>query len=147
MFARAFAAAVAELEETLGNDPADWTWGDLHTLSLAHDVMSNFPGISALFNPDPYRASGGSSIVNATGWSASDDTPYAVRSVPSMRMIVDLGSLQDSQTIHLTGQSGHAGHAHYTDMTGLWAMIEYHTMHWERAAVEAAAEGHLILMP
>ncbi len=147
MFALAFAAAVTELEDRLGDDPAAWAWGDLHTLTLEHDVMSSFPGISALFNRGPFRAGGGSSIVNATGWSANGDTPYIIGSVPSMRMIIDLGNLQNSLTIHLTGQSGHAGHPHYADMTDLWRLIEYHVMHWELSAVEAAAESHLTLTP
>jgi penicillin amidase len=148
IFARAFGAAVAELEDLQGNDSARWNWGGLHTITHEHDVMNSFPLINSLFNRGPYNASGGSSIVNATGWSAlAEGNPYAIRNVPSMRMIVDLSNLQNSLTIHLTGQSGHPGSPHYTDMTDLWRMIEYHPMLWEREAVEADAEAHLVLMP
>lgn len=143
---RAFEAAVLELEETLGRDQAGWNWGDLHVLNLEHDVMSNFPGISRLFNEGPFRTSGGSSIVNATGWSASSGS-YAVRSLPSMRMIVDLGDLSRSLTIHPTGQSGHAGHPHYTDMTDPWRMIQYHPMGWDPAQVQADAASHVVFIP
>ena len=148
IFARAFGAAVEELEELQGKDPARWNWGDLHVLNHTHGVMNNFPLINSLFNRGPYRSSGGSGIVNATGWSATqEENIYNIRTVPSMRMIVDLSDLQNSLSIHLTGQSGHPGSPHYTDMTDLWRMIQYHPMLWDRDAIEAGAEGHLVLVP
>ncbi|HUF39770.1 MAG TPA: penicillin acylase family protein [Anaerolineales bacterium] len=146
MLARAFAAAVAELEERLGRNPDRWAWGDLHVLNFEHDVMSNFPGISLIFNEGPFRTSGGSAIVNATGWSARGDG-YEVGSLPSLRMIVDLSDMANSLSIHTTGQSGHAGHPHYIDMADPWRLIEYKAMLWGREAVEAAAESHVVFLP
>jgi penicillin amidase len=145
---RAFENAVAELEGISGPDPQDWSWGDLHTLTHRHSLMSNFPLVDRLFNVGPFRASGGTSIVNATGWNAQDETaPYEVRRVPSMRMIVDLSDMGNSLTVHLTGQSGHAGHEHYSDMTDMWRLVSYHPMFWDTGRIEALAEGHLQLMP
>jgi penicillin G amidase len=139
---------VEELEGLQGRDSARWNWGGLHVLNHTHGVMDNFPLINSLFNAGPYPTSGGSGIVNATGWSVSrEEDIYNVRSVPSMRMIVDLSDLQNSLAIHLTGQSGHPGSPHYTDMTDPWRMIEYHPMLWDRDAVEAGAEAHLVLVP
>ena len=83
--------------------------------------------------------------MNATGYNIRRS--FEVTDVPSMRMIVDLGDLNNSVTIHTTGQSGHAYHPHYADMAQLWADIEYYSMLWEEEAVTAQAEGHLILMP
>ncbi|HEX6305580.1 MAG TPA: penicillin acylase family protein, partial [Anaerolineales bacterium] len=83
IFQQALSAAVSELESTLGNDPAEWKWGDLHTLTFENQVMSNFPLIDRLFNRGPFSTSGGSDIVNATGWNASRS--YEVSSLPSMR--------------------------------------------------------------
>ncbi len=145
---RAFENAVAELEDISGPDPQSWSWGDLHTLTHRHGLMSNFPLLDRLFNVGPFRVSGGSSIVNATGWRAQDESaPYEVRTVPSMRMIVDLSDMRKSLSIHLTGQSGHAGHDHYSDMTDLWRRVEYHPMFWDTGRIEAQAEGHLVLLP
>jgi penicillin amidase len=62
-------------------------------------------------------------------------------------MIVDLSDLNNSLSIHPTGQSGHAYHPHYTDMVDLWRNIQYHGMLWERADIETNAEGHLQLIP
>jgi penicillin amidase len=149
VFSMAFAAAVDELKDTFGDDPEGWSWGDLHTLTLVNQSLGNsgIGVIDALFNRGAFRTSGGSAIVNATGWDASEEQPYIVRSLPSMRMIVDLGYLSNSQTIHTTGQSGHAYHDHYVDMTDPWRMIEYHPMLWEVDEVEVGAEGVLRLVP
>ena len=147
IFSQAYSAAVNQLKETLGDDASQWAWGDLHTLTLTNPTLGNspFPPINALFNRGPYRTSGGGAIVNATGWSAVE--PYETRSLPSMRMIVDLSDLSNSQTIHTTGQSGHAYHENYVDMTDLWRTIQYHPMLWEQEQVVSEAETHLQLIP
>jgi penicillin amidase len=149
IFNMAFTAAVNELKVTLGEDAEQWTWGDLHTLNLVNQSLGNsgIGAIDALFNRGGYRISGGTAIVNATGWGATKDEPYAVRSLPSMRMIVDLDRLENSLTMHTTGQSGHAYHEHYVDMADPWRQIEYKSMLWDREQVEAEASGYLELVP
>lgn len=143
----ALEAAVKELQEAQGKNPARWSWGDLHTATFRNATLgeSGIAPIEALFNRGPFRTSGGSSIVNATGWSAAE--PYAVGSVPSMRMIVDLGNLGNSLSIHTTGQSGHAYHPHYIDMADLWRTIQYHPMLWDLSQVQTSAAAHLRLNP
>ncbi|HEY5572742.1 MAG TPA: penicillin acylase family protein [Anaerolineales bacterium] len=145
IFQKAFSLALSELEDSLGDNPAEWSWGELHTLTFENQVMSNFPLINQLFNRGPFPTSGGSDIVNATGWNASRS--YEVTSLPSMRMIVDLSNLSNSLSIHTTGQSGHPYHPHYIDMADPWRSLQYHPMLWERGQVESAAASHLRLLP
>jgi penicillin amidase len=145
IFRLAFEAAYRELRKLQGKDAADWAWGDLHTLTFHHQVMSNFPLINKAFDRGPFPTAGGNSIVNATGWNPYES--YEVNWLPSMRMIVDLSNLQNSWTVHTTGQSGHPYHHHYIDMADPWRLIEYHPQNWERAAIESDAEGHLRLVP
>ncbi len=146
---RAFVSAVSELEATLGEDPSEWAWGDLHTLTLRNATLGELGvgPIEALFNRGPFRTAGGELIVNATGWEPAADEPYSVNWLPSMRMLVDFSNLQNSLLIHTSGQSGHAYHPHYDDMTDLWRTIQYHPMLWEREQIEAQAEAHLTLTP
>ena len=101
--------------------------------------------IEALFNRGPFRTSGGSEIVNATGWDATKS--YEVESIPSERMIVDLSDFSQSQSVITTGQSGHAYHPHYIDMADMWRNIQYHPMLWNREVVETASKEHLQLTP
>lgn len=141
----AFAGAVAETEKTLGKDSAKWAWGDLHTLTFEHGVMSSFPLIDKLFNRGPFRLAGGNSVVNAASWGSSDT--FSVASGASKRTIMDLGNWENSWQIITAGQSGHAYAPHYIDMAPLWSTIQYFPMHWDPDVIQADAEGHLILLP
>jgi penicillin G amidase len=131
VFAQAFAAAVDEMERLQGTDPARWNWGDLHTVTFRNPTLgiSGPEPVRALFNRGPFRTSGSASIVNATGWNPASSN-YEVRSLPSMRMIVDMSDLHNSWTSNTTGQSGHAYHKHYIDMAEDWRHIRYHPMLW-----------------
>ncbi len=147
IFVRAFKEAVAEIEKSQGKDPAKWNWGDLHTATFVNQSLgeSGIAPIEALFNRGPFRTNGGDAIVNATGWSAT--LGYSVDWLPSMRMIVDLGDLRSSLTVHTTGESGHAYSPHYIDMADLWRNIQYYPMLWNEQAIIANAEAHLVLQP
>lgn len=147
IFRSAFIIAVDWLEQLQGEDPQKWNWGDLHTITFHNQSLgkSGVSIIESVFNRGEYRTAGGAGIVNATGWDA--DESYQVDHVPSQRMIVDLNNLANSFMIHTTGQSGHAYHPHYADMVDYWRNIEYYPMFWDREAIEADAEGHLILLP
>jgi penicillin G amidase len=145
---QALGSAVNELDSLLGKDSSRWSWGGLHTTTFSNPSLgrSGPEPIRALFNRGPFRTSGGTSIVNATAWSTSVGA-YTVRSLPSMRMIVDLSDLSGSLTNHTTGQSGHAYHPNYIDMADEWRLIQYHPMLWEREQVQEAAANHLRLLP
>lgn len=144
---KSFEQGVAEVEKIFGPDPATWNWGDMHAATFRNGTLgeSGVSPIESLFNRGPFPTGGGASIVNATGWSLSEG--YETTSLPSMRMIVDLGNVSNSFTVHTTGQSGHAFHKHYDDMAPLWASVEYYAMLWDEGKITSQAEGHLVLNP
>ena len=147
VLATAMNQAVEELTGLLGDTPADWRWGDLHTLTATHESFgtSGIGPVEWLFNRGPVESSGGSSIVNATGWQASEG--YHITTVPSMRMVVDMDDRDSSTWIHLTGNSGHAFHPNYDDQLDLWA--EGESLPWAvtEDAVRAASTDELTLTP
>jgi len=148
MFARAFEETIEQIQKEHGNNPANWpAWGDQHAATFRNAPLgeSGIGPIEALFNRGPFVTGGGEGIVNATGWTVGEG--FEVDWLPSMRMIVDLGDLKNSLTVHTTGQSGHAYHPHYDDMAPLWASGEYYPMLWDEQAVISNAEGHLRLTP
>lgn len=142
----AFIAGVDELVDLLGSDPESWEWGDLHGATFRNETLgeSGVGLIEGRFNRGPYPVGGGSDIVNAAGYWA--DEGYEVSWLPSMRMIIDLGNLENSLAIHTTGQSGHAYHGHYQDMIEAWATGEHWPMYWDRTVIERHAEGTLRLV-
>jgi len=152
---QAFTEGYADLEKRLGSDSGKWTWGQLHTATFQNLTLgeSGVSVIESIFNRGPYPVAGGTSIVNATSMNLSlDDAggagdPYAVTSLPSMRMIVDLSNLDNSLQVFTTGESGHAYAPHYVDMADQWRLIQYYPMLWSRANVDANTEATLTLTP
>jgi penicillin amidase len=149
IFALAFAEAVKcnICTQKFGADISQWKWGELHTSTFRNGTLgqSGIAPIENLFNRGPFPTGGGESIVNATGWSVGQS--FETDWLPSMRMIVDLGDLNQSLSVHTTGESGHAYHPHYIDMADLWRNIEYYPMLWEQSAILESAESHLRLRP
>ena len=115
----------------------------------------------------PYQLGGGTSIVDATSWDASEG--YAVTSTPSMRMVVDLSDFDKSRWVNLTGVSGHAFSANYTDQTDsqiistlignygltaavdattvtLKALAQYLATDWDFLLTRAEANGLIVLV-
>jgi len=131
----------------LGGDPSSWRWDRLHTLTLTNASLgeSGVAPIEWLFNRGPWHVGGGSSVVDATGWDAT--VGYTVDRVPSMRMVVDLSDFDKSTWINLTGASGHAFDAHYTDQTDLWATGRTRPWAFTPAGVKKAAAQTLTLRP
>ncbi|MBL8078492.1 MAG: penicillin acylase family protein [Anaerolineales bacterium] len=144
---KSFADGVAELKDTYGKDMSKWTWGDMHAATFRNSTLgeSGIFLIEDLFNRGPFPVGGGEAIVNATGWSVKDG--YETNWLPSMRQIIDLKNLNNSVTVHTTGESGHAYHKHYDDMAPLWAGIQYYPMWWDQDSIIEDAEGHLKLVP
>jgi len=60
---------------------------------------------------------------------------------------VDLSNLENSVTVHTTGESGHAYSPHYADMAPLWANLKYYPMLWSQDSITKNVEGHLVLTP
>jgi penicillin amidase len=147
MLQAAFAAAVIEMQDQYGANTSKWSWGAMHGATFRNATLgeSGIGPIEALFNRGPFPTAGGSSIVNANGWTESEG--YLVDWVPSMRMIVDFSNLDASLAINTTGQSGHAYHPHYIDMADLWRNIQYHPQWMSRQRVEANAVHLLTLTP
>ncbi|MFD5009444.1 penicillin acylase family protein [Streptomyces chartreusis] len=147
LFRRAMIDARWELTAKLGKDIDTWNWGRLHRLFLKNQTLgTEGPGfLQYALNRGPWKLSGGEATVNASGWNAAGG--YGVVWVPSMRMVVNLGDLDKSKWINLTGASGHAYNAHYTDQTDKWADGELLDWSFSDKAVEDGTDDTLVLKP
>ncbi|QGQ20180.1 penicillin acylase family protein [Cellulomonas sp. JZ18] len=149
ILSRALSEARYGLTAQLGSRTEDWAWGRLHVAAPRHPVLGG-EGVPAVVrgvvNPRPQAVGGGSAIVDATSWDAASGS-YAVRNAPSMRMVVDLGDLDSSTWVNLTGTSGHPASVHYDDQLPAWARGEQFPWPFSAAAVEADAVDRLTLVP
>ena len=138
-----------DLTRRIGKSPSDWNWGELHRVPMRHEVLGDddLPGIVRwAFNDGPYPAPGGSSLVNAFNWDAGTGS-YRVTSAPSMRMVVDLGDLDDSTWVNQAGNSGHAFHANYGDQNAAWLANETFPWPFSEEAVRDSTVHELRLLP
>ncbi|MFF3261126.1 penicillin acylase family protein [Streptomyces sp. NPDC002932] len=147
LFARAMKDARWELTAKLGKDITTWNWGRLHQLTLKNQTLgTEGPGLlQRVLNRGPWNLGGGEAAVDATGWNAAGG--YEVVWVPSMRMVVNVGDWDKSRWINLTGASGHAFSAHYTDQTDKWVNGELLDWSYGTNAVTGSTTDTLTLKP
>ena len=143
---RSLGEAVKWLSETLGDDPAEWRWGRMHTISFAHQPlgMGGAPPLSWIFNSDSYPVGGDGSAVNAIGGNPDD---FRAGFGPSQRYIADLSDLGRSIAVNSTGQVALPFHPHRDDQVRLWVAGEYHPVLPGRDAARAQSESVLTLTP
>ncbi|MFF7650439.1 penicillin acylase family protein [Streptomyces sp. NPDC007983] len=147
LLAQAMKNARSELTAKLGKNINTWSWGRLHRLTLKNQTLgTEGPGVVQwMLNRGPWDLAGGEAAVNATGWNAAGG--YDVTWVPSMRMVVNLDNFDKSRWINLTGASGHAYNAHYTDQTEKWAKGELLPWAFSKTAVDKSTDDQLALTP
>ncbi len=141
---KALDTALDELAAALGDDMSGWTWGSIHRVRFAGQ-LARVPDLAELFT-------GGE-----LGWGGDEQTVcqgmyepgagYDAVVVPSWRQIIDLSDLDASVGTHTVGQSGNPASPHFKDLFPLWSTGQYHPLPFTRAAVEAATESRLELLP
>jgi penicillin amidase len=135
---RAHAAAISELTERFGSDPASWRWGDLHTLTFTHPLDALDPSLSG----GTVRLAGDGNTVCC----ASHGADYRVTAGAVWRQVADLGDIDRSLVTSSVGNSGDPASPHYKDLVEPWSRGEHHPALQTSAAVRGAAESVLTLL-
>jgi penicillin G amidase len=125
------AAAMAEgrLRRLLGDDPAQWRWGSLHTITFRH-AFHDVPGLRAVSSPGPYPARGDGTTVCMGEYDLRGGN-FAVRTAPAFRMIAFAGAPHDGRAVLPPGNSGDPTSRHYRDQTALYLAGELREMAWD----------------
>lgn len=138
------AAAVAELTEKLGPDPAGWRWGQAsyhhalirHSLGSAVDVATR-----ARLEVGPHPRGGYGSTVQATG-NSDNQTSGA-----SFRIIVDTGDWDRTVGMNTPGQSGDPDSPFYRNLFDDWALDRFFPVAYTRPRVEEVTAEVIRLTP
>ncbi len=109
--------AQAELAKQQGPDPAKWSWGRLHTLTLAH-ALGNNKWLAPFFSLGPYPVNGDGVTVSNSYYRHS--RPYDQAVGASMRMLVTLSDPIRSSFVIVPGQAGNPVSPHYRDQVEPW---------------------------
>ncbi len=140
---KTFASAVQRTRKLLGDDPASWSWGKMHTVSFEHPLTTLGPAYAAAFNLGPVARPGDVHTPNNT---RHDDNFRQVHGA-SYRQVFDLAAWDRATVTSVPGQSGQPGSPHYADLLPKWAAGEYFPLAFSRAKVEAVAKNRLRLEP
>ena len=117
--AAAFRDAVARLATDLGENPADWRWGDQHQARFSHPLLGRIPLLDRI--GDVVVATDGGNFTVNRGTARPGRKPFDHVHGPGLRAVYDLSDLDNSRFMIGTGQSGHVLSPHYRDLAQPWA--------------------------
>lgn len=117
--AAALEDAQAALARALGDDMEDWRWGAVHRAVFAHELLTHVPGLDRLANLS-IATDGGDFTVNRGTYAPEPGMRFRHRHGPGLRVVYDLGDLDNSRFVIATGQSGNPLSPHYDDMLADW---------------------------
>ena len=127
ILSKSLVEAVASLENQLGNDIKDWSWGKVHTLEHKHP-LGTVASLKEYFNVGPFPINGAREVINNRGYEYNDSGLYDVNAGPSTRRIIDFSDIENSISILPTGQSGNLFSKHYKDQAEMYNKGEFRKM-------------------
>ena len=143
-----FLLAARDAEELLD---AEWgsdsrrSWDRVHAARFEHPLAGAAFPLRWLFNRGPVPITGDGTTVMRVSWNRL--RPFAAWEHPSWRQVLDAGQWDQSRVAHPTGQSGHPLSRFYFDQNETWRQGRYRLQPFSRAAVSAAAQYRLMLVP
>ena len=137
------ARAVDRTKKLLGEDPATWQWGRLHTATFHHPLESLGPEHALAFNLGPVPRSGDAN----TPLNTRHDKDFQQVHGATYRHVLDLADWDRGMATSAPGQSGQPGSPHYGDLLPLWAEGQYIPLAFSRSKVEDVTQHRLLLVP
>ncbi len=147
---------VRVLELSLGSNASEWRWENLHTItfrpplfyeaSLEEDAPNALKMIvNNVLSRGPFAVPGHSMTVNNTQYNW--EKPYEQTLGASIRRIVDLSDLSQSESVIPTGQSGNPLERHFGDQTELWLSGKYRIFQHNNNIPERTRSRTMTLRP
>jgi penicillin amidase len=133
-----------ELRAELGEDPASWSWGRLHSVEFSSPVRAARSGGGCPGGGKHAVGGSGETLTRALYRFAR---PYEARVIASMRFVADFGDPDKVRAVIPGGVSGRCGNPHTSDQVGAWLSGE--EVHWwfSDEAIRAHAVSKEQLLP
>lgn len=141
--ADALGAVARTLRKRFGADPARWQWGSVRPLTLRH-FAGDSPLVGRLFNLGPFPWGGDTDTINHASVDPFELTAGA-GSIPSLRMVLDVGNWDENRFALPGGQSGNPCSPHYADLLPYWRRGDGVPVAWSTKAVRQVTQETLQL--
>lgn len=118
-----FQRTITQLKAEISPKITDWTWGRVHTLTIAHP-LGKIPLLGKIFNEGPFAVDGALNSINQIrrlGLFAG----HAAGAGPSTRRIIDFAHPEKSWGVLPMGNSGNFNSAYYRDQRDLYLRNQY----------------------
>jgi penicillin amidase len=156
MVVKSMQDAILFLSDSLGSEPFEWRWEQLHTLVLEPPFLSRAaeapesPGalkliVDNVLSKGPYKVPGHGMSVNNGQYRWNNAFEMVLG--PSIRRISDLSDMSRSKSILPTGQSGNPLSDHYGDQTDMWLDGQYRWLYQDSTLFEEADIRTMRLVP
>ncbi|MBK9389673.1 MAG: penicillin acylase family protein [Bacteroidetes bacterium] len=142
IISKSFTDCIVAISDSCGLDNSNWTWGSMHTITMAHP-MSKVKILDKIF--------GLNSPVYGVGGSNHTVCPYTYKNGfisedgASERHIFNTADWDESYTVIPTGVSGVPGSEFYLSQTDTYINGRFYKDAFSEKAVKAAAKYTLIL--
>lgn len=156
MVVKSMQDAILFLSDSLGSEPYEWRWEQLHTITFEPPLFTqaaNDPTaptalkliVNNLLSKGPYKVpSHGMSVNNGQyRWNNAFEMILG----PSIRRVSDLSDMSKSKSILPTGQSGNPLSDYYGDQTEMWINGHYRWLHQDSTLFEEPGVRTMKLVP
>jgi penicillin amidase len=140
----AFLAAVAKLEEQLGEDQLKWQYGqEKYKHTFMYHALSNAVNSATKdqLNLGPLPRGGNAYTPGSTGGNDRQS------SGGSFRIIVNTGDWDAAIGTNAPGQSGDPGSPFYSNLFESWAKDDYFPVYYSRDKIEGVSSNTTLLIP
>jgi penicillin amidase len=136
----AFRTAMDEIIEDRGDDPSAWKYGEIHHLTHKH-AMGEVEILDDLFNVGRYEVPSAKDALCKYEFKLTDTVDFEVFSGPAMRVSVDFGDVNASESILPTGQSGNVFSPYYDNQADMYHSGEFRKQRMDTEEIEGVKIG------
>ncbi len=146
IISEALKLTLKELSVQFGNDSKNWNWENVVVAEHPHPLGSQ-KLLDKLFNVRTEAIPANEESVNKLAFKLNGKGIYRVTSGPAMRIIIDFGNVEESESVLPTGNSGNRFSKHYADQRELFAKGKYRPQQMNEQEIKGKAKGKLVLIP
>jgi len=136
----AFRTAMDEIIEDRGDDPSAWKYGKIHHLTHKH-ARGEVEILDDLFNVGRYEVPSAKDALCKYEFKLTDTVDFEVFSGPAMRVSVDFGDVNASESILPTGQSGNVFSPYYDNQADMYHSGEFRMQRMDPEEIEGVKIG------